>query len=229
MMKHLRRIFFVVNCLLSVNCLNAQFKYDTSYFTTYYEQKITLFKLLPNTKNDIVFLGNSITDIGEWAEIWRNKHVKNRGISGDNIFGVLARLPDLLVSKPRKIFIMIGINDISKDTPDSIIITNYQKIIDTIRLTSPKTKLYVQSILPTNNAFSEFKKHQNKDVHIRFVNAAIKAYCALHQIIFVDLYSSFLDENGQLNKLYTNDGLHINGYGYMLWRSLLMAGGYMKL
>jgi lysophospholipase L1-like esterase len=227
-MNNLKRIFFIVVGSLSVQCVYAQLKYDTSYFTTYYEQKVTLFKLLPPTKNDIVFLGNSITDIGEWAEIWQNKHVKNRGISGDNTFGVLARLNDLLFSKPNKIFIMIGINDISKDTPDSIIISNYQKIINIIRITLPKTKLYVQSILPTNNEFNEFKRHQNKNEHIRFINDAVENYCDLHKVTFVDLYPSFLDEVGRLSKMYTNDGLHINGYGYMHWRSLLMLGGYMK-
>jgi len=103
--------------------------YDSSYKTTYYEQKVSLFKLLPNTKNEIIFLGNSITDVAEWAEVWQNKHVKNRGISSDNTFGVLARLDEVLASKPAKIFIMIAINDIARNTPDSIILRNYQKII----------------------------------------------------------------------------------------------------
>mgnify|MGYP000061554644 CR=1 FL=1 len=65
--------------------------------------------------DEIIFLGNSITDIGEWTEVWQDIHVKNRGISGDNTFGVLARLDEVVSSKPSKIFIMIGINDISKN------------------------------------------------------------------------------------------------------------------
>lgn len=224
----LKRVCFLIIWLFIACCANAQLPYDTSYFTTYYEQKVTLFKLLPHTKHDIVFLGNSITDIGEWAELLQNKHVKNRGISGDNTFGVLARLNEVLLSQPDKIFIMIGINDISKDVPDSIIISNYKKIINTIRLSSTKTKLFVQSILPTNNDFIEFKRHQNKDTHIRFVNAALKNYCDLHKVFFIDLYPSFLDDTGKLKKAYTNDGLHINGYGYLQWKALLLAGGYMK-
>ena len=108
--------------LLSIFCcigwmpfLQAQSTYDSSYLTTYYGQKVSMFRLLPDTKGEIIFLGNSITDIGEWAEIWNNIHVKNRGISSDNTFGVLARLDEVLSSRPAKIFIMIGINDISRE------------------------------------------------------------------------------------------------------------------
>ncbi len=51
------------------NLMQAQATYDSSYLTTYYEQKVSMFKQLPDTKGEIIFLGNSITDIGKWAEI----------------------------------------------------------------------------------------------------------------------------------------------------------------
>jgi lysophospholipase L1-like esterase len=223
-MKRLSFIFFELLILQSITAQTI----DTAYQSTYYEQKVTLFKLLPDTKNEIIFLGNSITDIGEWAEIWQNKNIKNRGISGDNTFGVLARLDEVTSSKPAKIFIMIGINDIAKETPDSIIIGNYKKIIERIKSASPGTKIIVQSILPTNNDFTEFKRHQNKMEHVFFVNTALENYCKKNGLVYVDLYAAFLDENKKLDKKYTNDGLHINGYGYMKWREILLQKGYMK-
>ena len=207
-------LFFCIN-------IKAQTLVDSSYKTTYYEQKVTLHSLLPKTRGDIVFLGNSITDIGEWAEIWNNKKVKNRGISGDNTFGVLARLYSIVATKPSKIFIMIGINDIARQTPDSIIISNYIKILSFIKNNSPITKIVVQSILPTNNDFKEFVKHQNKETHIKYLNTALQNYCEKNSLVYVELHDAFLDENNKLNKKYTNDGLHINGYGYMLWKKIL--------
>jgi lysophospholipase L1-like esterase len=222
------QLLLVFLLLFAGTGLTAQKPVDTSYRSTYYEQKVTLFRLLPDTKNEIIFLGNSITDIGEWAEIWQNKHVKNRGISGDNTFGVLARLDEVLSSKPAKVFIMIGINDIAKETTDSVIVSNYSKIISRIKNESPKTKIFVQSILPTNNNFTEFKKHQNKTEHVVAVNYALKQLCAGMQITYVDLYSSFLDAEGKLDKQYTNDGLHINGYGYMKWKAALQEKGCIK-
>ena len=201
---------------------------DTNYITTYYQQKVTLFNLLPNTKKEIIFLGDSITDIGEWGEIWGNKHVKNRGISSDNTFGVLARLHEITEGKPAKVFIMIGINDIAKNMPDSIIVSNYKKIINNIQTASPSTKIMMQSILPTNNNFTAFKNHQNKTEHILFVNAALQQYCAENNIVYVDLYNAFVDVENKLDKKYTNDGLHVNGYGYMKWKEILVGRGLMK-
>lgn len=206
----------------------AQTQVDTSYKTTYYEQKTTLFRLLPDTKGEIIFLGNSITDIGEWSEIWQNPKVKNRGISGDNTFGVLARLDEVTSSKPKKIFLMIGINDIASGIPDSAIIANHKKIYERIKAASPKTTLYVQSLLPTNADFTEFKRHQNKDEHIRNINATLQKICKEKGLTYIDLYTRFSDKEGKLDKQYTNDGLHINGYGYMLWKQILQEKGVMK-
>lgn len=224
-----KSIQLIIIFMLSVFVSNAQsVTYDSSYNGTYYEQKTTLFRLLPNTKNEIIFLGNSITDIGEWVEIFQNKHIKNRGISSDNTFGVLARLDEVLESKPAKVFIMIGINDIARNIPDSIILRNYKKIIQTIRTESSKTKLVVQSILPTNNTFTQFKNHQNKTQHIEFINAELAKICASEKITFLNLYPLFLDEQKRLKAEFTNDGLHLNGYGYMYWKNILIENKLMK-
>ena len=41
------------------------------------------FKVLPITSEDIVFIGNSITNMNEWWEAFGSNHnVKNRGVSG---------------------------------------------------------------------------------------------------------------------------------------------------
>ena len=227
-MMLIRVIFFIFVSLSFSLSANAQVKVDTTYMSTYYEQKVTLFRLLPDTKKEIIFLGNSITDIGEWAEIWNNKKVKNRGISGDNTFGVLARLDEVISSAPSKIFIMIGINDIARETPDSIIFSNYKKIVNIIQAQSPSTKIFVQSILPTNDNFTEFKRHQHKTERIIAINKLLEQYCVANKITYVDLYSSFLDQDKRLNRQYTNDGLHINGAGYMKWKEILIQKGYMK-
>ncbi|MEY4892968.1 MAG: hypothetical protein RIQ34_1580 [Bacteroidota bacterium] len=134
------------------SCLRGQSQsWDSSYQTTYYDQKLTLFRLLPDTKGEIVFLGNSITDIGEWSEIWQNPTVKNRGISGDITFGVLARLDEVLSSKPKKLFVMIGVNDIARNIPGAVILSNYRRLIDRVQIESPRTQLIMQSVLPTND------------------------------------------------------------------------------
>ena len=225
----MKSCFLLIGFFLAATLkLFSQSVIDTTYVTTYYQQKVTLFNLLPHTKKDIIFLGDSITDIGEWGEIWGSKAVKNRGISSDNTFGVLARLHEVTKAKPAKVFIMIGVNDIGKNTPDSIIISNYKKIINNIQTSSPATKIIVQSILPTNNNFTAFKNHQNKTQHILSVNMALQQYCTENNIVYVDLYNGFIDSENKLDKKYTNDGLHVNGYGFMKWKEILVGRNLMK-
>ena len=200
--------------------------YNQTYLNSYYSQKTTLFELLPQSGNDIIFLGNSITDIGEWAEIWQNIHVKNRGISSDITAGVLARLDPIIAGKPAKLFILIGINDIARNIPDSIILQNYEAILSKVSQGSPGTKVYVQSILPTNETFTEYINHQNKSDHILAINQALGDICRRLRIDLIDLHALFADQHGRLNNQFTNDGLHLNGPGYLRWKKYLEEKGY---
>ena len=200
--------------------------YDTTFRSTYYEQKVTQFRMLPDTPSEIIFLGNSITDMGEWAEIWQNPKVKNRGISSDLTYGVLNRLDEVVSSKPAKVFIMIGINDIARNIPDSIILSNHTQIIQHIKKASPETQIYLQSLLPTNSSFTPFKNHQNKTEHILAVNKGLRDLARDERITYVDLYSIFTDATGKLSEKYTNDGLHLTGPGFMLWKELLSSKKY---
>lgn len=102
--------FMLSICLL---CACTTLQAQGRKHTTFYDQRATLFEVLPTSKKDIIFLGNSITNGGEWAELLGNPHVKNRGISGDRTDGVLDRLHVITKGKPAKIFLLIGINDLS--------------------------------------------------------------------------------------------------------------------
>lgn len=195
---------------------------SSKYKTTYYGQKVSQFRLIKDTETgEIIFLGDSITDIAEWADLLKNNKVKNRGISGDNTFGVLARLDEVTGRKPARVFIMIGINDIASNTPDSIIISNYYTIIHRLQKESPATKICIQSILPTNNAFTEFKRHQDKDEHILHINKQLEKLAAESHCTYVDLYHAMLNSEGKLDTRFTNDGLHLTGEGYTTWIKLL--------
>jgi lysophospholipase L1-like esterase len=186
-----------------------------------------MFEQMPTPKNCIVWLGDSITDGGEWSELFPNYNTMNRGISSDNTFGILNRLHEVIRRKPKKVFILIGINDISKNIPDEVILRNYRNIVDSLQLQTPVTKIYVQSILPTNNKYTQFKNHQNKTEHILYINQALKKLCEERNIQYVNLYDAFLDTEQNLNPLYTNDGLHLTGEGYRRWKEVLLTQKYL--
>ena len=191
-------------------------------FGTYYNQRRTLFELLPDTKKEIVFLGNSITDGGEWIELFNNKRCKNRGISGDITEGVLFRLEEVTRSKPSKVFLLIGVNDLARGISKDTVFTNICKIAENIRSASPKTKVYVQSIFPVNASFGMFEKHVDKGGEVIFVNTKLKKWCGENGFFYVDLYSHLVTPGTELlNPAYTNDGLHLLGAGYLKWAEVV--------
>ncbi len=219
---NLKKIFLVVFAVFFTVAVHAQASYDSSFHFYYYDQKLSMFEQMPAPKNAIIWLGDSITDGGEWSELFPNYNTMNRGISADNTFGILYRLHEIIRRKPKKIFILIGINDIGRNIPDEVIVKNYRKIIDSLQQKCPATKIYVQSILPTNNNFTEFKNHQNKTEHVFFVNNELKKMCAEKKITYVNLYDALIDAQGKLDKRYTNDGLHLTGEGYLKWKAVLI-------
>lgn len=206
-------LFIIVTLLVSLMSSAQERKYST-----FYEQRATLFEELPVTSKDIIFLGNSITNGGEWGELFNNKNVKNRGISGDICMGVYDRLGAILKGKPAKIFLLIGINDISRGTSADTIVYRIGMIVSKIRKESPKTKLYLQSVLPVTDHYKMFGGHTAHWQEIKEMNDGIKSLADKENLTYVDLYSSFVDEQtGKMNIDYTNDGLHLLGKGYMKW------------
>ena len=209
--------------------------YPDSIFTTYYHQRYSLFKSMPNanttmlngaayfpaSKRDIIFLGNSINDGSEWSELFNDIRVKNRGISGDMTSGVIHRINEVTSRKPALVFLMIGINDLGRGvTPDSVV-KNILLINDYIQQESPSTKIYVESILPVNPQFGKFAGQVSKVKEIIRTNELLKLAAANHQFEFIDLHAQFVDAAGYLDAKYTNDGLHLTGAGYQHWRHLI--------
>lgn len=180
-----------------------------------------MFRELAITSKDIVFIGNSITNGAEWNELFPRKRVKNRGISGDTSEGVYDRLDPVVKGKPAKIFILIGINDISRGIEVKTIVQNMKRIVEKIQNESPKTKIYIQSILPVNPDFGMFKGHKKPQL-IKEINQQYQNIAKEYKVNYIDLYSYFLEEGtDKMNKNYTNDGLHLLGDGYLLWSEII--------
>ena len=192
---------------------------STHKLNNYYYQRKSLFELLPDDPDETIFLGNSITNNCEWQELFSNPKIKNRGICGDYTVGVLNRLNEIVRSQPKKIFLMIGINDLGRDIPVDTVIKNYQKILDTIKIRSPKTEVLIQSILPDNLEISPTRQ----PIHLILeLNKKLKILADKNGLTFIDLYPSFIDKSGYLDSSLTNDGLHLMGKGYLIWKKIIM-------
>ena len=221
------RIILLVFSLVYFFEASSQAKtWDSTFRPNSWNLKVQQFRDYPDSKKDIIFLGNSITAGVDWNELLQNAQVRNRGISGDITFGLLERLDEITKGKPAKIFILIGINDISRNIPDSIILRNYQTMIDRIQSESPSTKIFLQTILPVNNDFP-VKTQFNKDEHIAFINQQLKKIAEREKIRMIDLHKEFLGADNKLEKKYTYDGLHLNAEGYKKWAEILKMGKYL--
>lgn len=183
----------------------------------YWDQRTSLFELLPITHDDIVFLGNSITDGGEFNELFGMDNIKNRGIRSDAIPGVEKRLGQVTSGGPKKIFLLIGINDVSHGLSATRLAERYRRLVERIRRETPGTKLYLQSVMPVNNSFRRYKGLIGKEKTIRALNDSINKIAAETGCTYVDLWPMLGDAKGNLKAEYTNDGLHLNGRGYRVW------------
>lgn len=189
----------------------------TGFADKYWEQRVSLFDHLPITENDIVFLGNSITDGGNFEELFKREDVKNRGIRSDAIPGVLKRLDQVVKGHPKKIFLLIGINDISHGLSVDRLAERYETLVTEIMNRTPSTSLYLQSIMPINNSYGVYRSLKGKESIIIELNKRIKEIAGRNGLTYVDLWPFLADANGKLNRKFTNDGLHLTGPGYKAW------------
>ena len=215
-----KQILSLLLLSISLPSFSQEVKWDSTFRPTNYAQRVAQFRSYPNSEKDIIFLGNSIMDFTDWNELLQISEARNRGISGDITFGVLERLDEVTEGKPAKVFILIGINDISRNIPDSVILNNYKKMITQIKTQSPKTKIYFNTLFPVNNTFTA-RNHFNKDEHIAFVNQELKKICAAEKIKMADIHDQFLDADKRFDKKYTYDGLHPTAEGYIKWAAIL--------
>ena len=185
----------------------------------YWRQRVSLFDKLPVTAEDVVFLGNSITDGGEFQELFGMENVLNRGIRSDRISGVMKRIDQVTSGQPKMIFLLIGINDVadSRNTAASIA-GQYEQLVRTIREKSPSTLLYVQSVMPINNDFKRYKSLFGREALLPDLNEKLKEVAGRNGAVYIDLWPVLADETtGKMHKDFTTDGLHLSGTGYRAW------------
>lgn len=224
----MRKLILNLFLLAAAYSASAQAKIDTlPNLPDHYNQRLAKFRAEKTTSGHIIFLGNSITEGGNWRKLLKDSSVLNRGISGDNTFGVLKRIDEITRHKPSKVFILIGVNDLSKSIPNAMVIENIFNIVGQIRGASPKTVVCVQSILPVNPSVKGFMTRFGKQSDIIEINKQLAKYQEAVKYTFIDINSQFLDDKNLLNAEYTNDGLHLNEKGYQHWVAYLKKSKFL--
>jgi len=184
-----------------------------------YTHRKSLFNLLPVHPGAVVMLGDSETSLCEWQELLGDSTtVLNRGISGDYMDGIRGRLDEVLRHKPAKIFLLIGVNDLFYGNDPEAIEARYREIVQKIRHDSPETELILQSILPVNRKARSLPASNEE---IQAMNLRISQIARDYALPYVDLYQQLTDASGDLSLKFSDDAIHLNGLGYLVWKNAL--------
>ena len=189
--------------------------------TGVYQNRKQLFDRLQIPPNAIVMLGDSHMQGCEWAELLQmdSQKVINRGINGDHIRGVSERIAPILQSKPARIYLQVGINDLLLGSTPEMLLPSYLDLLQKIRKESPSTILILMELPPVN---SQVKHIPLTNERIREMNTKIRAIAKEYAIPVLDTHAILTDANGNLMARLTDDGIHINGDGYLLWKKLIV-------
>ena len=220
---------FALLCMAVTGKAQHTVKIDSNYANPYYQQRVAYFRKMPHVKNEVVFLGNSITERGEWQEILAGYKypVVNRGVGGDNSFGILARMDEVLTARPKAIFLMDGINDLFRGLPYEVSIHNYRRIIRKIKQESPKTKIYIESALPINESMTTAAYTKGRNIRVPVLNERIKQLAKEENITYIHIVPLFADEQGNLRKDISPDGVHLKASAYIDWVKYLQEQKYL--
>ena len=205
---------------LVANVIASSLYSSPRIYTDHYYKRFLQFMDEPAIGNkDIVMLGNSLTENGgDWAARLGNKNVRNRGIIGDEVMGVYDRLHQILPGHPAKLFLLIGVNDVSHDLTTDTIVGMIRVTVERIRKESPDTKLYLQSLLPINESFGRYKRLAGKTSMIPEINKQLEELAKEKGLTYINLFPLFTEKGSNvLRAELTTDGLHLKEEGYKIW------------
>jgi lysophospholipase L1-like esterase len=177
--------------------------------------------------NRVVFFGDSITDIWHLDEYFPGKPYINRGIGGQTTPQMLVRFrQDVIDLHPKVVIILAGTNDIAGNTgPMRIedIESNYASMAELAR--AHEISLIYSSVLPVYNYTPRSHDFfaQRSPAKILELNRWLKSYCASNGCLYLDYFSSMVDDKGLMKKDLSDDGLHPNASGFKLMAPLAEA------
>lgn len=161
-----------------------------------------------------LFMGDSLIEFFNWQERFPDREVFNYGIAGETAEGLLARLPSIIdrTQSPDLVMIMTGINNVAME--DYGFLFTYEKIITRLREIYELATITMVSLLPLDLFFLG-------DAVPR-VNGKLKDIAQKNNILYLDLYPLFLDENSRtITSYFEADGVHLSVDGYEVWARAL--------
>ncbi len=192
-------------------------------FQMHYANRVENFREQNQIFQNVVLVGDSITEGFSVAKYFPGRRVLNRGIGADVIGndlpktdkrGVLKRLDESIFDcSPCDVFLLIGINDLGDGHSPEVIEAGYREILQRVKAHSPTLRVHIQSVLPTRGTFA---KH---NANVNDVNRRLQKLAKEFGYDFIDLHSQMTDDKGELKKEFTVEGLHLTDPAYKVWKA----------
>ena len=179
----------------------------------HYFKRMELFATQKEQKN-IVMLGNSLTEGGNWDAILGRSDVANRGIGSDVTEGYINRINDVFDLKPKICFIEGGVNDLARNIPPDAIIRNLAALIDTLRSEGILPVLHTVTYVADNYRAIDPKTFNGS---IQSLNRAIGELAKEKKVMLIDLNAKISDGAYLLKQYAVGDGIHYTAETYSLW------------
>ncbi len=221
----MRRMILAILALLMAGPILAQ---KAKFGGDYYTCRRTAHQKEGMPYGAVVWIGDSLTEQGWWGFLSRERDIVNRGIGGDNTYGMLDRLPEILDFAPRKIFLMGGVNDLSAGYSIEEIVENMRQMVEMIHQRLPECELYLQSVITPNNEVLAYSYIKDKQAEVKALNVAYKAICDEGLAQWVDIASLLENEAGELKEELTKDGIHLHPEAYFIWVEHLKKMNYLR-
>lgn len=163
----------------------------------------------------ILLLGDSLIEYFNWQKRFPEHTCINLGQAGESVDGLLLRLgitkevcPDVDM-----IFLMTGINNIAMG--DVEFLNSYRAIIEKLRFSYQRARIFVNSLLPVSMEYINNSSITN-------ANTSLKTLSDETGVKFLDIYSRFIDRNGDpIREYLLDDGVHLSPEGYAAWSGTL--------
>ncbi len=192
-------------------------------FQLHYGIRVQNFREQNQIFQNVVLVGDSITEGFDVAKWFPGRRVLNRGIGADIIGnalpaddkrGVLKRMDESFFDcSARDAFLLIGINDLGDGHTPEVMEAGYREILQRVKKQAPMLRVHVQSVLPTRG------NHAKHNANVNDFNQRLQKLAKEFGYDYIDLHSLMADDQGELKKELTADGLHINAEGYNIWKA----------
>jgi lysophospholipase L1-like esterase len=180
------------------------------------EKHNRILKMQKECDIQLVFLGDSLTrrwedNLDLWNKYFSAYNPANFGVGGDCLENIKWRIlnGELDGIAPKVIIVLAGTNNLDKDSAETIA-NGIQEIVAIIQDKLSDTKIVVLGLLPRNINETGINYAQK----ITRINSQLASLYAGSEIIYEDIGTDLINEQGVVNDTIMPDGLHLNANGY---------------